>query len=906
MDENGNPVCQSEKRSHLPVQTNASSSYVPSSIFPGSLSEVTQYRSASVSSASSAAGANKLTKHRARVAKEAKFPKAEEVKDYRGRENDVDKLIHFIESNPANNKVRKKVKAGMPVTAAVVPKTTNVTASKATDVVDTDLTLERNSKKKDSTRNDYGAASENTNDDETFNPDMEEDKGDDMIVKSSKSALALASEKVTTVDETAYDPFYFTDIDVTSIRESEFTEVKKKKVRPTQGANNNSARFPQSSNHVFPPHREHRYRPSSHSAGGHVPPVAVGGKQDGVLAVNAFPVLAGAPQRTEGRRSSTGDMPEDLSNTNPDDSDLESVKSLPLGGTTSSTQAERCASPPHSSRPTVSYAKMVSKPKQNKVDVSVNENGPKHPTKVPDMPNEASSSCVELSKQTGNNEQSATAAVDSKKDVPSTDSVPVQKETAAYSKAGVVTNDVTEVEAGQETARVSKQSSEVAKPQPTVVSKTKNNIHMTTINKETNNVKPAVVNKDNNRIARVSKDTKAATVGQFVTTNMEADFPGLPCQTPPLSDVAPTCPAQPEVAPVNTTVIRTVSNDDVNTEVSVKNTRSEAAFKVSQLPVAVVAPMRTPASICSTLATHAQSKSKPQTRPKISSSISQIKKQNRSSQSVVFLDLLGDSPEGNLGISFGFVSEEESSKPAVEFLAPSFSCVDNEEDTDIVFDGSFAAEPMESSVVGKEDSVTVATSCSVVRETNTPGKTNYTPPAVAMPVMGLHPPLTVPPPPVVANMMPLPPPPANFRMPPPPGVHYSHLPPHLPMMPPLPPPHDPAAHYKQGMVGMQPPNGMRHGFVVPHFMPPPHPSLPTPPPQPTAVPQQTAPNITHSSKSKPRQADPNLDKGSFDLETAVIFLNKGKAFFYKIKMLPIYIFNFNNLFYYYSYLVVKN
>ncbi|XP_013400599.1 uncharacterized protein LOC106166456 isoform X2 [Lingula anatina] len=153
------------------------------------------------------------------------------------------------------------------------------------------------------------------------------------------------------------DHFIFTDIDMPQVKEDKFETVihKKKKQRPTG---------------VFtPPYFEHRREPRFEERRRPVrsvtpPPnsihVASGEKQtDRALSPSAFPALPHGMGR-EGRRNSTGNVD---TLPNQDDSDIESVKSLPVSDTM---DIKSSTAPSDVVKPLpISYAKIAASPKPN-------------------------------------------------------------------------------------------------------------------------------------------------------------------------------------------------------------------------------------------------------------------------------------------------------------------------------------------------------------------------------------------------------------------------------------------------------------------------------------------------------------------------------------------------------------
>ena len=187
----------------------------------------------------------------------------------------------------------------------------------------------------------------------------------------------MSIEVTTSVTNSTPDPlvdidnkFIFTDIDFQSVpKEDEFqvVEKNKKKKKPTREApnhytsagNNNHkpSRFLEDKR-VLPPTNSNRLTASDTS---HVPKSAEADTRMRDLSPSAFPALGSGKGRIqEARRNSTGDVPilSEIASKAQDDSDIESVKSLPA------TQGSRVAETLISPRLNMSYAKMAASPKQ--------------------------------------------------------------------------------------------------------------------------------------------------------------------------------------------------------------------------------------------------------------------------------------------------------------------------------------------------------------------------------------------------------------------------------------------------------------------------------------------------------------------------------------------------------------
>lgn len=136
--------------------------------------------------------------------------------------------------------------------------------------------------------------------------------------------------------------FIYTDVDVMAPIEPEFTVVgKKKKPRPIVRDNNRQAFIPRNNFRG-----DRKFVNNKHLRSVTPPPpqsmpakLSIEKERTQDLSPNAFPALENkaspkcrTPSLHEGRRNSTGDVPTDQSMKCQDDSDLESVKSLPAQG----------------------------------------------------------------------------------------------------------------------------------------------------------------------------------------------------------------------------------------------------------------------------------------------------------------------------------------------------------------------------------------------------------------------------------------------------------------------------------------------------------------------------------------------------------------------------------------------
>lgn len=161
------------------------------------------------------------------------------------------------------------------------------------------------------------------------------------------------------------DPFIFTDLDVPQVpQEDEFQVVGKKKKKITKDTGHQN-HFVTNNGNSKPSRRQDDKRPvlSQSSNKASVPTVAPTAIVESDtrlrdLSPSAFPALTSGKGRQsiqEGRRNSTGDVPIPSGLKSQDDSDLESVKSLPA--TQGSLAVDSVLSP------RLSYAKMAAGPK---------------------------------------------------------------------------------------------------------------------------------------------------------------------------------------------------------------------------------------------------------------------------------------------------------------------------------------------------------------------------------------------------------------------------------------------------------------------------------------------------------------------------------------------------------------
>ncbi len=323
--------------------------------------------------------------------------KSEEYPGFRG-EDSVDKLLDFIE-NTGGKKKRKPVPTPSAVSIQNGPvhvekeknnkklkkKTNNDkrseygsergddASSKVSDLSDEkmkdfasevgSINSDLNSKDSQPTRVDDGLSSHGDDIAGNHVDDPMSSHGDDTVddlvgLSHDEMAALLLSED-----------YKFTDIIMPQPVEEEFKVVskKKKKADPLQTMVRkewSTNHFHRESSSLHVP-RETRRRGSSIRS--KTPPAnSTVTNQDKPVersfSPSAFPVL-GVGHSREGRRNSTGNVGEEL---NPDDSDMESVKSLPLG-TSAGANSDGTMSPATSGgRPIVSYAKVAAQPKPAK------------------------------------------------------------------------------------------------------------------------------------------------------------------------------------------------------------------------------------------------------------------------------------------------------------------------------------------------------------------------------------------------------------------------------------------------------------------------------------------------------------------------------------------------------------
>ncbi|XP_041348140.1 uncharacterized protein LOC121367821 isoform X2 [Gigantopelta aegis] len=168
-------------------------------------------------------------------------------------------------------------------------------------------------------------------------------KVENMVIENGPSQVVTDRSNRDLSTSPNSSSFIFTDIDPPPPVEAEFTVVgkTKKKKRPP-------GEYPKHKNNIK------EFRPTQPRSATPPPPSK---EKSHDLSPSAFPVLANVNKCGSGRRNSSGDVPIDSGSVRSwDDSDIESVKSLPAA------QGGRLADVA-SSRFPVSYAKMVSAPK---------------------------------------------------------------------------------------------------------------------------------------------------------------------------------------------------------------------------------------------------------------------------------------------------------------------------------------------------------------------------------------------------------------------------------------------------------------------------------------------------------------------------------------------------------------
>ena len=300
-----------------------------------------------------------IRKNKKKEKKESSLVKAAHIPGNRG-EDDVEKLLDFIENNNGKKK-RKGLQNGIVSPVSVVnpsatidtkignkktkdKKSRNISSFGKDDKTISENSSERGDDMSSKASDIFVEASENLQD-STNDLSLKENDIPSEISNGSTSACSV-SKKDTLNILTDTDRYIFTDFSEIPQKEEEFKPVvhnrKKKKqqkeavpVKETPVEIKRTARrkYPQGARSVTPPPN-----PSSR----------VERPTDRAFSPSAFPVLG-----REGRRNSTGNAPLDASN--PDDSDIESVRSLPL-----SSSMEKSIN--DGLKPIVSYAKVAAGP----------------------------------------------------------------------------------------------------------------------------------------------------------------------------------------------------------------------------------------------------------------------------------------------------------------------------------------------------------------------------------------------------------------------------------------------------------------------------------------------------------------------------------------------------------------
>ena len=255
--------------------------------------------------------------------------------------------------NDKNGKAQKQDKVEKPQTDEVAKLNTKTSAVSV---------KQKNAKNKKSKPSNSTQKVENQTEKETVNQEV--------------PSISRVNHEVSSISSIANDvlidnKFIFTDIDLQTVpKEDEFKVVEKKKKKPTREGQNHYI----SANNNHKPSRfleDKRMLPSagsnklSASDGTNVTKSAETDTRMRDLSPSAFPALnSGKGRMQDGRRNSTGDVPilSEIALKAQDDSDIESVKSLPA------TQGSRAAETLISPRLNMSYAKMAASPKQRGED----------------------------------------------------------------------------------------------------------------------------------------------------------------------------------------------------------------------------------------------------------------------------------------------------------------------------------------------------------------------------------------------------------------------------------------------------------------------------------------------------------------------------------------------------------
>ena len=221
---------------------------------------------------------------------------------------------------------------------------------------DTDLNNVKQNNLKNSKKKQSSTISDNDKKDTDNAPAVKE-----VETKSVEETVEFKTNVMVDAEEMDRDGDYyiFTDLDLPKPVEEEFQVVgKKKKKGATVIAKETQSKDPTTAPRV--PIREERRRPQRSvtppPSSSMVNSLSMEAERNKMrdLSPSSFPALTGGRQSfRDGRRSSTGDVPKEILIKPQDDSDLESVKSLPASA--------QAVSP----RLQISYAKMAASPKPN-------------------------------------------------------------------------------------------------------------------------------------------------------------------------------------------------------------------------------------------------------------------------------------------------------------------------------------------------------------------------------------------------------------------------------------------------------------------------------------------------------------------------------------------------------------
>lgn len=303
---------------------------------------------------------------------EIKTVKSENIPGHRGSESNLDDLLDFIENNHGGKK-KKKI---LPVQNG--PQTV----------------LDKEKDKNNIKKIKKGKLPLNKDSSDRAGSDYGSDKGEEQIScdHNNKTLSKLVTENSSSIDlkdsmvpltKTGEDPqspagltldvfnadggYIFTDFDNVPPVEEEFQVVSKPKKKKQQQQQRSGpsphGSYRESSLDFTREDRGRSRRPMRSITPPPTPTTSQEKPSERAFSPSAFPVLSGRPR--EGRRNSTGNAPCEA---NLDDSDMESVKSLPLvAGSSSTSNKTSCNTSPGSGRPQViSYAKIAAAPKPNK------------------------------------------------------------------------------------------------------------------------------------------------------------------------------------------------------------------------------------------------------------------------------------------------------------------------------------------------------------------------------------------------------------------------------------------------------------------------------------------------------------------------------------------------------------